>query len=80
MPLNRLLVQLLEKRHAPLAARARREALGYLRSVRRFLTLAVIHNLPQRDTETQAHMVIRVHAQMVGGWFAEDGDANRRVE
>ena len=56
-----LIVKLLEKRHAPLAARTRAQTVGKLRRHRGVLSFQISAELPQTDAKTKTDMIIGMH-------------------
>ncbi len=58
-------MQLLEKRHAPLASGARTKAIAQLRGNDGLLAVHECHELPLTHTKTQAHVIIGVHTMIV---------------
>ena len=54
-------MQLLKKRHAPLASRTGAKAFAQLRWNTRLFTIHVVGQFAQRDAVTEADMIIRLH-------------------
>jgi hypothetical protein len=78
-PALMLLVQVLQKRHAPLTPRPRPQAITDQRSNGRTLPLQIPADLPQGNVKAQTHFIIRVHAQMVGTRRARCSGLGSRV-